>query len=100
MALVFTSQVEAWDSAGEAVTFVAEDVGTGAVIACAVTAGALVQHFDGPRRNAAELISVFRRNREVIEQIASVTYDLNGRRGPVILRANDFVGRLKSPPLH
>jgi hypothetical protein len=100
VALKFPSQVEAWDSYREAVTFVGIDAGTKADIACAVTAQALVQHFNAPLKNVPELIAIFRMNRELIEEIASTTYDLKGRRGPVVLKGNDFVGRLKPKVTH
>ena len=99
MALKFTNQIEVWDSSHETITFAGEDAGTRADIVCAVTAKTLVHYFDA-LRSPVELISTFRRNRDVIEQIASITYDLHGRRGPVVLHDLDFMGRVKGPSLH
>jgi hypothetical protein len=99
VALRFISQVEAWDSRRETITFAGEDAGTRADIVCAVTAAALMHYFDA-LHSPVELISAFRRNREVIERIASATYDSHGRRGPVVLRDLDFLGRVHGPTLH
>jgi hypothetical protein len=98
--LKFSNQIEAWDSLAEAVTFAAEDAGTRADIACAITMDALVQHFEGRAGNIPGLIVAFRQNRAKIEEVASLKYDLQGRRGPVVLKAQDFVGRIGSPTVH
>ena len=99
MALNFVSQVEAWDSNRETITFAGEDAGTRADIVCAVTAEALMHYFDA-LHSPVELIAAFRRHRDVIERVASTTYDMRGRRGPVVLRDLDFLGRVHGPTLH
>ena len=100
MGLSFVNQIDAWDSLGEAVTFAAVDAGTRADIACAITEEALVVHFGGAAGDVPGLISLFRQNRAKIEEEAGFKYDLQGRRGPVVLKAQDLVGRMVRPTVH
>lgn len=99
MALLFVSDVEAWDEASGFVSFAAEDAGTRAPIACGITKEALIVVF-GAAAGVPELIQTFRQNREHIERVASLKYDQHGRRGPVLLRPLDFLGRKSPPTIH
>jgi hypothetical protein len=100
MALKFPSDVEAWDSRRTIVTFLAADAGTEAPIVCAVTREALVASFEAHPADVPGLIQTFRQYRDIIESVASITYDLAGRRGPVILRSGDFAGRTRRKTIH
>jgi hypothetical protein len=95
MGLRFMNDVEAWDGARSSVAFAAADAGTEVPILCIVTEEALVAHFDACRHSVPDLVRAFRLNRDTIEAVASLTYDLKGRQGPVVLRSREFAGRVR-----
>jgi hypothetical protein len=88
MALTFPRQIRDWDLRRNIVDFSGEDGGK--PIPCAISMGALMDHFGAGKGGKKACLAAFDRWHIAIEQKASEMYAAQVSTGPLLLRRIDF----------
>jgi len=88
MALMFPRQIRNWDLRKNIVDFLGEDGGK--PMPCAISMGALIDHFGAGRGGKKACLAAFDRWHVAIETKASDKYAAQAHIGPVLLRRVDF----------
>ena len=88
MALTFPQQTRDWDLRKNIIDFRGEDGGK--PIPCAISMGALIDHFGAGKGGKQACLAAFDRWHIAIEQKASEKYATQDRTSPLLLRRIDF----------